>query len=227
MNLDEETLKTIARRAGGDFRAAINDLQSIASITGLTDEKKLESLDERNKVETVMNALMKIFKTTDLNIAGTALDEVEEDPEKCLLWLEENIPHEYEKPTELWKAYYSLSKASVFMGRISRWQHWRFLVYVNLLSAGGVALAKEEKYHKFTAYKPSSRILKLWRVSMSNKKRKAIAQKIAIATHTSTRRVIQDTLPYLKVILKEAKQLSEPLAKELNLDDTDIEWLRK
>lgn len=227
IKLDEETLKTIARRAGGDFRAAINDLQSISGVTGLTEEKKLESLGERNRVETVMNALMKIFKTTDLSIAGAAFDEVEEDPEKCLLWLEENIPHEYEKSEELWKAYDSLSKASVFMGRISRWQYWRFLVYVNLLSAGGVALAKEEKYHKFVGYKPSSRILKLWRVSISNKKRRAIAQKIAIATHTSTKRVIQGTLPYLKIILKKEKNLAGPLTKELDLDDTDIEWLRK
>jgi replication factor C large subunit len=225
--LDEETLKTIARRAGGDFRAAINDLQSISNITGISEEKKLESLDERNKVETIMNAIMKIFKTTSLDVASKALEEVQEDPEKCMLWIEENIPREYEKPSDIWRAYDSLSKSAVFMGRISRWQHWRFLVYVNLFSAGGVALAKEEKYHKFVSYKPSSRIIRLWRVSQSNKKRRAIAQKIAQATHTSTKTAIQDTLPYIRSMLKNDTCLVEPFSRQFGLDDTDVEWLKK
>jgi replication factor C large subunit len=227
MDFDDDTLKGLARRAGGDFRGAINDMESIAGIRAVPSQDRLQLLDDRNRVDTILNALMKIFKTSSIEIAGNAFEEVDEDIERCMLWVEENIPMEYEKPQDIYRAYDALSKASVFMGRIRRWQHWRFTVYANLLSSAGVALAKDEKYHKFVSYRPSSRILKLWRVSQTNKKRKEIAGKIALATHTSATRVIQDTLPYVREMLRNDKENAGALSKELGLDAEEVEWLKK
>ena len=139
----------------------------------------------------------------------------------------QNLPEEYQKPEDLARAYDCLSRADVFNGRIRRWQHWRFLVYVNALISAGVAVAKDEKYKSFTSYKPTTRILKLWRANMKYQKRKSIASKIADKTHTSSKRALQDTLPYLSIIFRKNKKLAGQLAQEFELDKDEVEWLKK
>ena len=62
---------------------------------------------------------------------------------------------------------------------------------------------------------------------MKYQKRKSIASKIAEKTHTSSRKALQDTLPYLSVIFKENKKLADQIAQEFNLDKDEIEWLKK
>src|SRR3989344_970244 len=112
--------------------------------------------------------------------------------EKIFLWIDENLPREYDKPDDLAKAYDVLSRADVMYGRISRWQHWRFLSYVSELLTAGIAVSKKEKYSKFVQYQPTQRILKIWIANQKYLKRKAIAQKIAGATHSSVKEVIKD-----------------------------------
>jgi len=65
------------------------------------------------------------------------------------------------------------------------------------------------------------------RANIKHQKRKSIASKIAEKTHTSSRRALQDTLPYLSLIFKKNKELSGKIAQEFELDKDEIEWLRK
>ncbi|MCX6707788.1 MAG: hypothetical protein NT001_06680, partial [Candidatus Woesearchaeota archaeon] len=62
-------------------------------------------------------------------------------------------------------------------------------------------------------------------------KRKAIAEKVADRTHTSSRRALQDTLPYLQQIFRNSKEkgktIAESIADELDLSEEEVEWLRK
>ena len=143
------------------------------------------------------------------------------------LWVDENLPHEYEKPQDLARAYEMLSRADVFKGRIRRWQHWRFMVYINALMTAGVASAKDEKYHKFVSYKPTGRILKIWIANQKSLKKKAIASKIAERTHSSTKEIMHTTLPYIQHIFRKNKSMASVIAKELKLDKEEIEWLSK
>jgi len=227
IKFNEDALKSLARHAGGDLRSAINDLQTLTHETKELKNEDLKELSDRNRTENMLSALMKVFKTTDINIAIRAFENVEEDIGKQFLWIDQNLPIEYQKPEDLARAYNYLSKADVFKGRIRRWQHWRFLVYVNALISAGVAVAKDEKYKGFTSYKPTTRILKLWRANMKYQKRKSIASKIAEKTHTSSKRALQDTLPYLSLIFKKNKELSSKLVQEFEFDKDEIEWLRK
>jgi len=227
IKFDEEALKSLARHNAGDLRSAINDLQTLTHENKELKNEDLNELSDRNRTENMLSALMKVFKTTDINIAIRAFENVEEDIGKQFLWIDQNLPEEYQKPEDLARAYDCLSRADVFKGRIRRWQHWRFLVYVNALISAGVAVAKDEKYKGFTSYKPTTRILKLWRANMKYQKRKNIASKIAEKTHTSSKRALQDTLPYLSLIFKKNKELSGRLAQEFELDKDEIEWLSK
>lgn len=214
----EELLSDLARRSGGDLRAAINDLQM------LTAEGKLDDIGlvgARDRTENMMNALLKVFKTTDASVANSAFWNVNEDIDKQMLWLEENLPKEY-SGQDLANGFDCLSKASVYLGRIRRWQHWRFLVYAGTLMSAGVALAKKEKNKEIIKYKPTSRILKIWMANMKYQKRKEIARKIAERCHTSTKRVITEVLPYVQYMIKNGKEF-----KEFDLSEEEIGWLKK
>ncbi len=223
---EDEVLKALSRRAGGDARSAINDLQSLAQEKKELTKESLEELSERNKTENIMTALNKIFKTTDLKIAISAFDNVEEDLDEQLLWIDENLPKEYTKPRELAKAYEMLSKADVFSRRIKRWQHYRFLVYINALITSGIASAKNEKYKNFVQYKPTGRILKLWWASQRNAKKKEIAGKIAKKTHSSKKEILKSTMPYIPIMFKN-KEMRNDIINYLDLNEEEIEWLAK
>lgn len=224
---EEEILKGLARRAGNDARAAINDLQTLSMEAKELTKESLEELGERNKLDSMLNALVKIFKSTDPKVAITAFDTVEENLDQQLLWIDENLPREYTKPEDLAKAYDKLSKADVFNRRIRRWQHWRFLVYINALITAGIAVSKKEKYRHFVQYKPTGRLLKLWWAKQKAMKKKAIAEKIAEKTHTSTKQALKNTLPYMQIAFRKNKNFRQQLTEELDLSMEEAEWLRK
>src|SRR3989344_843955 len=223
---DDEVLKSLARRSAGDARAAMNDLQTLAQEKKELTKESLGELSDRNRTENIMSALNKIFKTTDLKIAISAFENVDEDLNEQLLWIDENLPKEYTKPEELAKAYEMLSKADVFNRRIRRWQHYRFLIYINALITAGIASAKKEKNKELVQYKPTGRILKLWWAGQKAAKKKAIAGKIAEKTHSSKKEIIKSTMPYLPIIFSN-KEMGQKIFKELELDDEEVERIRK
>ena len=84
--------------------------------------------------------------------------------DEIILWIEENIPHEY-KGISLARAYERLSKADIFRGRIYRQQYWRFMVYENILLSYGISASKNLEApinSNFVRYKKPTRILKIW-----------------------------------------------------------------
>lgn len=222
---EEPALKSLARRAGGDLRAAITDLQMLAEERKELIRKDVEDVAERNKQESILNALVKVFKIKDANIAVAAFENVDEDIDKCFLWVDENLPKEYTDPEDLANAYDMLSKADVLRGRISRWQHWRFLDYINTLLTAGVAVSKKQKNSEFIKYCQTTRILKLWHAKMKYMKRKEIAKKIALKTHSSQKEIIKDTLPYMQVIFRKNKKEAERIADYLDLNEEEKDWL--
>lgn len=214
-----KVLIELTNRSRGDIRAALTDLQS------LTKEKKLESIEsvgEREKTENILQALKTIFKKENIQGSIQSFNKTNINPDEAMLWLDENLPHEYSKKEDLWRAYESLSKADIFKNRIRRWQYWRFLVYQNFFMTAGISLAKSSPYLSYSGYKRSGRLLKLFWAKQKRMKKEVIAKKIAEQTHTSKKRVIQDTLPYIQLIYKTGREI-----KELNLTIEEVDWLRK
>ncbi len=225
IEFDGMALKSLARRSGGDMRAAINDLQTLGG-RGSFDKADLEELFEREQAGTIKDALLKIFKTTDPQVALSSLDNVNLDYSQVMLWLDENLPKEYTKPADLMRAFDKLSKADVYGRRIRRWQHWRFLVYIFALQTAGVAVSKDEKYRGALDLKETRRLLKIWMANQKYAKRKAIAEKLAERTHTSWR-VAQKEMPYLQHIYRNNGIMAEGITIYLELNDDEAGWLRK
>ncbi|MBL7148302.1 MAG: replication factor C large subunit [Nanoarchaeota archaeon] len=161
--IDTSTLKEISRLSEGDVRAAINDLNTILN------NGDLEDIYSRERKQKLLNVLKFIFKSKDLKLILSNFNSLDENLDEVFLWLEENIPLEYDN-ISINKAHNNLSKADVFRGRIIRWQYYRFLVYQSLLMSAGVSLSKEKKNNNFINYKRNSRILKMWLSKRKNAK---------------------------------------------------------
>ncbi len=224
VTVDDATLTAIAHRAGGDARAAVNDLQSLSGNGAIT-KQDVESLGDRERKEALQNALLRVFKTTSASVALPAFEHLDEDVDQLFLWIDENLPKEYTKAEDLARAYDALAEADKFFGRIRRWQHYRFYVYIYNLLTAGIAIAKTEKYPGVTKYQRSSRLLTIWIMNQKNAKRKSVAKKLAAATHTSVKRAEHEV-----VILRglfQNKRAAQPFIDELGLDADEVAWLAK
>jgi len=227
ISIEDNDLKSLARHAGGDLRGAITDLQLLATGTDIIEKSSLEELGERRQTESMISALMKVLKTTDPSVALSAFDAVVEDVDKQMLWLDQNMPVEYTKPNDLFRAYECLAKADIYKRRIRRWQHWRYLVYINQLLTAGISLSKDQKYEGYVPYKPTTRILKLWQAKMKYAKKNEVAKKIASRSHASTSDIIQSCLPYLQQIAHNDLSQCDAIGEECDLNQEERDWLSK
>ena len=219
LSVDDKFLKSIARRSGGDVRAAITDLQILISSNKLNKEG-IDTVDERSHTDTMFDALIKILKSSDPKVAVSALDNVDENFNESLLWIEENLPLEY-KGKELADAFDKLSRADVFIGRIRRWQYWRFMVYASSLITAGVAVSKDSKKTGFTKYERPKRILKYWLAKSSRALRKSVCLKIGHALHCSAKKA-NLMLHHFKLMAQNNMDLSS-----LDIDSAELDWLKK
>lgn len=218
-------LRSIARRSGGDVRAAINDLQLVCA-DGTFNTEMVEIIAQRDHEESMVDALIRIFKTRDARIARTAFDNVSGDIEEIFLWIDENLPREYTTRDDITRAYAVLAHADRFFARTRRWQYYRFYATCYLLLSAGIALAKHERSPAAPNYQQPQRILKHWIAKQKHKHRDAIAEKLAAATHTSTR-TAREQLPYLRHLFAHARdEQVAPIIDELELDTSDVAWLR-
>ncbi len=215
--INNNIVSSIAVRAKGDIRAAINDLQSIARL----QDPSLLTIDERNKEVDIFSALKKIFQEKPTNETLGIFDSVNMPIDEIILWIEENIPKDY-SGKELAKAYDALSLTDVFRGRIYKQQYWRFLVYENIFLSYGISASKKGTKDKFTSYKKPSRILKIWLNNQRTIKKKTICQKYARYVHVGQKRAMGE-FPVLKQIIN-----SNPaIARELHLTEEELEYLGK
>ena len=223
ISAEEKALSALARRADGDIRGALIDLQ-LCSAEKKCLYTEVLTLSDRKRTSSILQALTLIFKSSSVENARPALEDVDAEMNEIFLWLDENLPKEYSSPQALAKAYEHLARADVFQGRITRQQHWRFLAYINDLLTAGISSAKEVKNPHFVEYRPTMRILRLWQAKMKYAQKKEIAAKLASATHTS-KKVAISQIPFLQIIFQKSPAIE--IRKELNLDEEEVEWLKK
>jgi len=216
--MNKDVLTSIAIRARGDLRAAINDLQTASRSGG---QIFIGDLEERGKEKTIFLALQHIFKNVNLDSEMlNVFEDVNMSIDEVFLWVEENIPLEY-KGAELAKAFDALSRADVFRGRIYRHQHWRFMVYEYFLLGPGIASSKKSNRAGWTSYKKPTRILKIWLQNQRAAKKKSICQKYARYCHISIKQAMKEFM-LLRIILKKPE-----IRVELKLGEEEIEYLDK
>ena len=224
LEYEKSAVKSIARRAGGDMRAALNDLQSLAEKHGEVTSDLVKELGYRDTEKDVFQALKLIFKTTNISTAKNAVDGVDENYDTLFEWIRENIPKEYKKKNDLAEAMDVMSKADVFKGRMVTRQNWSLLKYVYVLMSAGVSVSKEEKYRGFTRYSYPSKIKKMGRSKASRKKRKDISLKVGKKLHTSVS-TATDLIPFLSILM-EKEDWKENIVEHLDLTEDEIKFIK-
>ncbi|MCK5624360.1 replication factor C large subunit [Candidatus Pacearchaeota archaeon] len=215
--VDNDILTNIAIKAKGDLRAAVNDLQIIAGM-----DEPADILDVRNKETDIFGALRLIFKGKPTNDLLKVFDSVKMPIDEIILWVEENIPTEYQGES-LARAYDLLSKVDLFKGRIYKQQYWRFLLYEYIFLSYGIASSKKEANNLgFTSYKKPDRILKIWLNNVRTAKKKSIAQKYSKYVHIGEKRAMKD-FNMIKIIINSNPQIK----KELRLSEEEVSYLEK
>lgn len=181
MKISSKEISDIAENAAGDVRSALNDLQARKS-----------SLRDREK--DIFNKMKTMFKSTEYKDARSiAYGDV--DFGHIKLWIDENIPYEYEKNREVAEAYQWLSKSDVFEGRI-RMNNWILFKYAIDLATAGVALSKEVVYRKFTRYSFPTYLKEMSKTIQKRALKKKIGKKIGRKNHTNYREGI-DMIPLI------------------------------
>ena len=204
--LKPEALDAIAERADGDMRAALNDLQAGAPTDRVHEKDIFQTVRGVFKAETY--AAVREITAGDI------------DYDLLKLWIDENIPAEYEKPPEIAAAFDCISKADVFDGRIRK-TNWQLLKYSIDLATAGVALAKASAYRKFTKYNFPSYLRNM---SVSVERRamlKAIGSKIGLRVHANRR----DSLQYLPLLKELGKSKSVELMEFYEFSEEELAFI--
>ncbi|UCE37599.1 MAG: replication factor C large subunit [Thermoplasmata archaeon] len=225
ITVTNETLNALAEHANGDLRSAVNDLESLCLGKKKISEKDVTVLGYRDSSINIFKALTGIFRATSYSRAKESIYNLDEDPEHLILWIDENLPLEYKRSEDLADAYSPLSKASIYLGRVRRRQHYKLWGYANDLMTAGVALSKTNPYYGYTRYQFPS-----WLKTMSKTRgiravQKSLFDKISSSCHTS-RYVTQTSIfPYFKYLFENDQDFSSWAILKLKLDADEIAYI--
>lgn len=222
---DDEALRAIAENSNGDVRAAVRDLESVsAGKTVLTLEDTAE-LSNRIIRKNIYDLMYSTFRKNDPFGARKMMMDVDEEPKTVLLWVDENLPYEYKDPIDLFRGYEYLSRADIYLGRVSRRQYYGFWSYASDMMIAGVSVAKLRSPYNRDRIRFPAYLSKMSRSKGIRATKAALCQKLADYTHNSTKRVAQDILDPIKTIFKSDAEFRSVLVHEADLDADDVGFL--
>ncbi|MBM4248416.1 MAG: replication factor C large subunit [Euryarchaeota archaeon] len=220
-----EALDELGARAGGDLRAAVNDLQSLTAGTGALRLESLAALGSRDERAQIFDVVVDILKGTSADRARSAMRRLDETPEFVMLWLDENLPLEYKHPEDLARAFGSLSRADVFLGRVSRRQQYGLWGYASDLISAGVSLAKRRRYPDFIRYRFPLWLVKRARLRGGGRAQRETLARIGAYTHLSTYSARHDMLPLVRQLFDSDHNFAVRFVRELKLEPEHIAYL--
>lgn len=225
VSITDEAVRSIADNAGGDMRAALRDLESLAM--GRTEITLQDTTELTGRVikKSMYDLMIAIFKKGDAMGSRMMLRDIDEDPNTVLLWLDENMPYEYVNHVDLIRGYNMLSRADIFLGRVSRRQYYGLWSYASDTMTAGVCTARfTDKYGggriRFPTY-----LTKMSRSKGIRATKAAVCRKLADHLHTSTKRVATDVLPSLKLMLIKDPELRVSMIKDAGLEAEELAFL--
>jgi replication factor C large subunit len=226
IQVDEDALKFIAQRSGGDVRSAVNDLQALAQGKKKLTYEDVSWLGYRDRQEKIFTVLKMIIYGKTCVGAKRAVDMADVDINMLFEWIYENVPAHLTDPHDLARAMDALSIADIYRGRIRSTQNWSFTRYVIDYMTAGVAMARQNtKTHGWIPFKFPGRIRILSRSKAERAMQLRIGYKIKRKCHISAVRASKEILPYLRIIFTNNVEMAAGLAKWLDLDEEMTEYL--
>lgn len=226
INADKDVLKAIAENAAGDIRAAVNDLETLAKGRKEINVKDLGMLEGRDRVSDIYKALGTILVKKDLQESLRSTYELDEQPQNVLLWIDENLPSIIRGPREINDCYRNLSRADVFLGRITSRQYWGFLRYANALMTAGVTASKGDKI-SFARYQFPFYIIRMGQTRRERNLKKNIGLKLSPKFHCSSKTAAKDCIPLFRNMMEKGVVEVKELEEEFKLEKEEAEYLEE
>lgn len=221
-----EVLHAIVENAGGDLRAAINDLQMMVEGRKTISSADSEPLGKRNQETEVRQALGSMFRAESVRAARDATLQLDEAPDDLILWIEENIPSEMRTLEELSAAFDFVSRSDIYLARTKRLQHYGLWSYAKDLMTGGVVLSRRSRAGAHAAeYKYPGQFIMLKNAKELKTVRNAVARRLAEHMHTSSRCILESNLDLISRATRNDSELMIQLASKLDFGEAEVAFM--
>ncbi len=223
IEIDKKALYAIADNAGGDLRAAINDLQAVAEGRKVVKAEDVV-VAKRTQETDVFKVMQKIFKTYYSTVYSETM-LLDESPEDLIYWIDANVPLEYEGE-DLYKAQLVLSRADMFLGRVKRRQFYRLWKYASYLMTVGVQQSKSKVKKGFTRYTRPTFWQKLVTFQKKRELRRNILKKLAKYSHMSRKKANTELYDYVRFLLSTLDtDTAAKIAAFYDLNEEELKFL--
>lgn len=225
ISADPVLLDRIADNSAGDMRAAIRDLESVALGRRSVSADASEVLTERIIRKDMYDLMDSIFRKSDPMGSRMMVSKTDTDPDTMMLWVEENLPYEYREPGDLVRGYEKLSRSDIFLGRVHRRQYYGLWGYANDLMTAGVAISRFSNFVNRERIRFPMYLMKMSRSKAVRAMKYSICTKLAIYLHTSTARISNDVLQYIKRMAINDAEIRRLLAIDAGFDPEELGFL--
>jgi len=220
----EDALRYVAERNEGDLRSAINDLQSLVEGKDEIRIDDVNALGYRDRRKDIYSTLSDIFRTTTCKKSRDSAFQLDEPPEYLILWIDHNVPFGYRDPADLARAYDALSRADVYLGRVSRLQYYGLWGYATDMMSCGVTMARQGRYTRGRYNFPTW----LARMSRSRGVRNTLGGingKIARHCHTSADIASKDIFDVFRFLYRTDPDFRFRMTDRLDFTEREIGFL--
>ena len=226
-NLSVNDLNLIINKNDGDLRGVINDLQGISQGSSDKDSKDLILKLNRDSTEEIFALISDLFqKVNSLKEARDLTNKSDVDYNFLYKWVNENLTSFIKRNNEIANAFENLSLADEIFGRIRKNQYWSLLPYFYDLFAGGVVLSRkirssDEGYRRivFPRYTSTG----FFSLSINEK---SIVEKIQKKYKISDIEVVQEFIPFLRVLCNSSRKQLGNVSNWFELDAKEKKILK-
>jgi len=226
VTVDQSVVDRIAENANGDMRAAVNDLQMMVEGKTVLAIGDSDAIGKRNQLKEIHGALNMMFGSSTVRGARDSTLDIDMTPDELSKWVEEGIPQEMRDSGDMAKAFDALSRADIYLGRTRKYQHYSLWSYAKEMMTGGVALSRSSEYRpRVSDYGFPRQLIVLSRARGPRAVLGALSSKLSGYFHTSQRCLRESTIPLLRTMLANDRELLLRITRETGLDEGDLAFL--
>jgi len=190
-------IDAIVRRARGDLRAALNDLDAITSLP--PDQVQLSVLGARDLAADLAALTEEVLTVPRFYRSIEVQDRLDAPPDDLLPWIEENLPHFAPDGLHRRLAFDRLVVAARLLDRARRARVWSQWSYGSETMTGGVAIALHDRPAPRASGVAFPQYLgEMGRSRAQRAVRDGVAGKIGARFHLSRRKTREEFLPFLE-----------------------------
>ena len=224
IEVSSEVLDVIVQRAAGDLRSALNDLESLGVGKRSVSSESTRALGYRDRELSIFPAIEEILRSGDARRARDAARQLDESPEDLILWVDQNLGHEFARPDDLVRGYQALSRSDLFLGRARRRQSYGLWSYASELMSSGVAVARRGRGRGGQLEFPSF-LIQMSRSRAQRGASNSLAKKIGMHLHVSMTLVLEELLPTIRTMFAGDEELRIAMTAQLGLDEREVAFL--